>query len=445
MTSFVEANRLYNEGKYQEAYQVYQELGKVFGESMVRYQLQTITKKLENTKQTYILSDEKSYDLDIATKLLLANTAKETMQSEVYHELLEAWKKKTSQKSQNALVSSVNPIPKDWPKDLLLSPLPEGVNDFLWDHARKQSVRNHNKENYKELLGLSIIIPTFNRSHILEITLSCLMNQQTQYPFEVVVADDGSQEDICQVVRKYEKDLDIKYVRQKDYGYQLCAVRNLGLRTAKYPFVSILDCDMAPNPLWVESYMSLLQENDDVALIGPRKYVDTQQLKPIQVRNNPSIMAQLPEVRTNNSVAGKDDGEISVDWRLEHFKKLKIYAYVIRLLDFLVAEMSLLQKNGWIKSAILMKNLRIGAVKITNLGIVYLSMVAFLERLKVGWLITKNLQAKKMKPIELKVKRLPLRLSNKKFPIFIVSFYQSLNRKFIKSLWLRFIFQHITV
>ncbi|STY90812.1 Hyaluronan synthase [Moraxella bovis] len=166
-----------------------------------------------------------------------------------------------------------------------------------------------------------MIIPTFNRGHILEITLSCLINQKTQYSFEVIVADDGSREDICAIVRKYEKDLDIKYVRQKDYGYQLCAVRNLGLRTAKYDFVSILDCDMAPNPLWVESYMKLLEENDNVALIGPRKYVDTHNIQPSEIINNPALIEQLPEVQTNNSVSGKNDGEISVDWRLEHFKK----------------------------------------------------------------------------------------------------------------------------
>lgn len=319
MASFVEANRLYNEGKYQEAYQAYQELGKVFGEYIVKYHLDSISKKIENCNLANTFQHHKKNELDVATKILLSNASQSPISSSEYNELLTLWKEKTNKKSEDILTKSINPIPSDWPKDLVLPALPESVNDFVWYAERQRSQYAKNQRNKQ--IGLSVIIPTFNRSHILEITLTCLINQKTQYPFEIVVADDGSREDICAVVRKYEKDLDIKYVRQKDYGYQLCAVRNLGLRTSKYSFVSILDCDMAPNPLWVESYMTLLLENDDVALIGPRKYVDTQQIQPNQIRNDPYIIEQLPEVRTNNSVAGKDDGEISVDWRLEHFKK----------------------------------------------------------------------------------------------------------------------------
>lgn len=81
---------------------------------------------------------------------------------------------------------------------------------------------------------------------------------KTKFNYEVIVADDGSKENIEQIIRKFEQLIDVKYVRQKDYGYQLCAVRNLGLRTAKYNFVAILDCDMAPNPLWVQSYMETI-------------------------------------------------------------------------------------------------------------------------------------------------------------------------------------------
>ncbi|HDR1010018.1 TPA: glycosyltransferase, partial [Pasteurella multocida] len=156
---------------------------------------------------------------------------------------------------------------------------------------------------------------------ILDITLACLVNQKTNYPFEVVVADDGSKENLLTIVQKYEQKLDIKYVRQKDYGYQLCAVRNLGLRTAKYDFVSILDCDMAPQQLWVHSYLTELLEDNDIVLIGPRKYVDTHNITAEQFLNDPYLIESLPETATNNNPSITSKGNISLDWRLEHFKK----------------------------------------------------------------------------------------------------------------------------
>ncbi|EHY5594237.1 glycosyltransferase, partial [Escherichia coli] len=222
-------------------------------------------------------------------------------------------------KSETAETKTINPIPSDWPKDLNLSKLPESTNDFKW-LANKKLVKDGRREN-KNIDGLSIVVPTFNRSKILEITLACLCNQKTKFNYEVIVADDGSKENIEQVIRKFEQLIDIKYVRQKDNGYQLCAVRNLGLRTARYNFVAILDCDMAPNPLWVQSYMELLELDDDVALIGPRKYIDTTEYNYLEFLEDESLLEKLPEIITNNQVAGKIERSKSVDWRLEHFEK----------------------------------------------------------------------------------------------------------------------------
>ncbi|MBW2850009.1 glycosyltransferase family 2 protein, partial [Escherichia coli] len=197
-------------------------------------------------------------------------------------------------------------------------PLPESTNDYVWAGKRKEL------DDYprKQLIidGLSIVIPTYNRAKILAITLACLCNQKTIYDYEVIVADDGSKENIEEIVREFESLLNIKYVRQKDYGYQLCAVRNLGLRAAKYNYVAILDCDMAPNPLWVQSYMELLAVDDNVALIGPRKYIDTSKHTYLDFLSQKSLINEIPEIITNNQVAGKVEQNKSVDWRIEHFK-----------------------------------------------------------------------------------------------------------------------------
>lgn len=255
--------------------------------------------------------------LDAATRLMLHNGGTQVLDAAQHRSVLERYRALTKRRSEAVETRAVNPVPADWPKDLVLAPLPESTNDFAW-HRRRKGDR---AAAAAQEPGLSIVVPTFNRSRILDITLACLVNQKTSYAYEVIVADDGSRESIETVVRRYESRLDIKYVRQKDYGYQLCAVRNLGLRTARFDYVAILDCDMAPQPGWVQSYMELLVDDDDVALIGPRKYVDASALEGEQILKDPALLGRLPEIRTNNDVAGKTDGEISVDWRLEHFRK----------------------------------------------------------------------------------------------------------------------------
>lgn len=302
MSLFNKARRLFEEGKYKEALGIYEDLADEFGYDVVEYNINLCLEELGE-----------SYRLDNITKLLLSN---KNGDEEGRPELLAFYKSLTQRKSDNAAIKEVNPIPNDWPKGLQLAPLPDSTNDFNWYGAHKNKIE-YNLED----VGLSIIVPTFNRSKILDITLACLVNQSTNYPYEVIVADDGSKEDIQIITRKYEPLLDIKLVRQRDYGYQLCAVRNLGLRTAKFPFVSILDCDMAPSTSWVESYIVELLNNDNVALIGPRKYVDTSHLTADKIIDAPSLISELPEVLTTETLGRANSGEKSIDWRLEHFTK----------------------------------------------------------------------------------------------------------------------------
>ncbi|TKB46104.1 glycosyltransferase family 2 protein [Thalassotalea mangrovi] len=307
---FDQAQKLYFSGKYKQALEKYELAANKYGEELVHVNILLCKKQLGQD-----VSLEPYHD-DI-TRLMLANSGDIKLDRQERANLINHLKTLHQRKSEDVPVKPVNPIPGDWPKDLELQPLPDSTNDFIW----KMKNNPKSEQKPKKDLGLSVIIPTFNRLNILDITLACLVNQITDYPFEVIVADDGSQDAVDTIVRKYEDKLDIKYVRQRDNGYQLCAVRNLGMRTAKYDFVSILDCDMAPNRKWVQSYMELLEQSDDVALIGPRKYIDTNGMSANQFLAKPNLISTLPEVITNNVVAGTISNQVSVDWRLSVFEE----------------------------------------------------------------------------------------------------------------------------
>lgn len=319
MTILNQAISAYRNEDFANALQLFYQAGEAYGSHLVATNIRLCQQALTEAGQSSACPPRISAKLDPATRIMLANAAELELTEAERTRLLAEYRLATHKKSEDAETQAVNPIPADWPKDLVLPPLPDSTNDYLWNRRRKSMLGVAPLLSSKS--GLSIIIPTFNRSRILDVTLACLCNQQTRFPFEVIVADDGSREAIDLIVRQYESLLDIKYARQKDYGYQLCAVRNLGLRTAQYDFVAILDCDMAPNPLWVQSYMELLVQDDDVALIGPRKYVDTSSHDPESFRNDSNFLEKLPEIITNNDVAGKTEQTKSIDWRLDHFHK----------------------------------------------------------------------------------------------------------------------------
>ncbi|MDN5214974.1 glycosyltransferase [Fulvivirgaceae bacterium BMA12] len=78
---------------------------------------------------------------------------------------------------------------------------------------------------------ISVIIPTYNRSQLLQYTLDSLCLQQIEpWRFEVIVSDDGSSDHTRGMISRYEHMLNLKYVYQEDRGYRVASARNNAIR-----------------------------------------------------------------------------------------------------------------------------------------------------------------------------------------------------------------------
>lgn len=101
---------------------------------------------------------------------------------------------------------------------------------------------------------VSIVIPTHNRSDMLQRALSSVFNQ-TYQNIEVIVVDDGSQDDTQEVLKNYI-DSRLK-VLKNEVPKGACNARNKGIQEASGEFVTFLDDDDEYLPQRIEKLMAV--------------------------------------------------------------------------------------------------------------------------------------------------------------------------------------------
>lgn len=85
----------------------------------------------------------------------------------------------------------------------------------------------------------SIVIPTYNRAHILPRTINSVLNQEFS-DWELLVVDDGSKDHTAELLKTYT-DSRIRYLFQKNS--ERSAARNNGIRNALGKYICFLDSD----------------------------------------------------------------------------------------------------------------------------------------------------------------------------------------------------------
>ena len=214
----------------------------------------------------------------------------------------------------DAKIKEVPLKPKEFPENFQLPPLRGVANDY---NFIEEDIKRFFKEGQSLTRNVSVIIPVYNRSVELDFVLAGLTHQT--YPLnliEVVIADDGSQEDLSLVYEKYRQYFKIIYCKQEDLGYRLAEARNLGISNSTYDDIIILDSDAIPSPCLVEEYMKVFHINRNVAIMGLRHYVSVANIKVKDFIKDSRIVYDLQSVKSENSSNTRVNakGE-SIDWR----------------------------------------------------------------------------------------------------------------------------------
>lgn len=94
---------------------------------------------------------------------------------------------------------------------------------------------------------LSVIVTAYNQNATLELVLSLLETQDYAGGWEVIVCDDGSDEDTLSIVKSASNcfNKQLRYVWQARNGFGLARSRNNALRCANGDVIVLMDADLA--------------------------------------------------------------------------------------------------------------------------------------------------------------------------------------------------------
>jgi glycosyltransferase involved in cell wall biosynthesis len=121
-------------------------------------------------------------------------------------------------------------------------------------------MRNHpiTVDRGKELL-VSVVVPTYNRAHLIGRTLDSILNQSYSN-LELIIVDDGSTDDTVSVISTYtnEASFPVRYHKKENGGCS--SARNMGVDLATGDAIAFLDSDDEWLPEAIENLVKTIEE-----------------------------------------------------------------------------------------------------------------------------------------------------------------------------------------
>jgi glycosyltransferase involved in cell wall biosynthesis len=117
---------------------------------------------------------------------------------------------------------------------------------------------------------ISIIVPVYNRADEIDSFLASFLKQD-KADFEVIIVDDGSTDDLKEVIQKYSQVLKITYYFQQNQGPG--AARNLGMSKAAGDYFVFIDSDCTVPENYIQNLINHISEEDFDAFGGPDTYL----------------------------------------------------------------------------------------------------------------------------------------------------------------------------
>ena len=122
----------------------------------------------------------------------------------------------------------------------------------------------------KKTPKVSVIIPTYNRAHLIGKAIKSVLNQ-TYQDFEIIVVDDGSTDNTEEIVKSFT-DFKIHYICHK-HNRGASSTRDIGIKASRGEYIAFLDSDDEWLPEKLNKQMKIFEsESSEVGVVYTRDY-----------------------------------------------------------------------------------------------------------------------------------------------------------------------------
>jgi GT2 family glycosyltransferase len=175
-------------------------------------------------------------------------------------------------------------------------------------------------------VGISVVIPTYNRPDEIEGCLESLSLQDfARDAFEVIVVDDGSRVQLDHFVDRFSSKLRIQVIRQENYGP--AAARNKGILAATGSHIVMVDDDCRPDPDWLITVATEIRKKPDtmigghtVNLLTGNPYADASQVLIDMIYHFYNENPENPRFFTSNNMVVSRDQVVEMGLFREDFR-----------------------------------------------------------------------------------------------------------------------------
>lgn len=165
-------------------------------------------------------------------------------------------------------------------------------------HPRLDSHPVYENKPIDDNIDLSIVVPVYNYVDIIESNIDSILNQKTEYNYQLIIVDDGSTDGAADVLKKYADNPKVKLIFQKNAG--IGAARNTGINNADGKYLMFVDCDDIVHDDIVETLMNkAYSENYDMVMCAHN----------LSKERNGAIYEIVPNVYPKYNLIGYKNGD----------------------------------------------------------------------------------------------------------------------------------------